>query len=149
MVYLYAGLGIAMITGITAMLEIGNNLNNMSPISALKESTYLGKIPSYDRQIMKILYTQSVPDSDICTYIKDSIEKPIYEDGDIFDETKKQTYSKNALFSDSCVLVSTEAQHRILIIPKRGENYKYGFFSCSISQKPYCDFELNPKFDQK
>ena len=148
MVYLYAGLGIAMFSGITAMLQIGNNLNNLAPLSALKINNYSGKFPSYDRQIMKLLYTQSVPDSNICTYIKNSIEDPEYEDGDIFPETNKQTYSKNSLFLASCVLVSTKAQHRVLIIPKTGENYKYGFFSCSISKKPYCDFEINPKFNE-
>ena len=148
MIFLYAGLGIAMISGISAMLQIGNNLNNMSPLSALKVNEYSGKLPSYDKQIMNILYSQSVPDSQICSYVKDNIEDPIYEDGDIFDETKKQTYSKNILFSDSCVLVSTEAKHRVLIIPKTGESYKYGFFSCSISKNSYCDFEINPKFKE-
>ena len=148
MVYLYAGLGIAMFSGITAMMQIGNNLNNLSPLSALKINNYSGKFPSYDRQIMKLLYTQSVPDSNICSYIKNSIDDPKYEDGDIFSETNKQTYSKNNFFLDSCVLVSTKAQHRVLIIPKTGENYKYGFFSCSISQKPYCDFEINPKLNE-
>jgi len=144
MIYLYAGLGIAMISGISAMLQIGNNLNNMAPLSALKTNAYEGELPAYDRQIMKKLYTQSVPDDDICTYIKDSIEKPIYEDGEIFSETKKQTFSKNSFFSNSCVLVSTEAKHRVLIIPKNEGNYKYGFFSCSIINKPYCDFEKDP-----
>tara|TARA_Y100000991_G_scaffold213294_1_gene198775 strand:- start:456 stop:902 length:447 start_codon:yes stop_codon:yes gene_type:complete len=148
MVYLYAGLGIAMISGISAMVQIGANLNNMSPLSALKANTYSGKLPTYDRQIMKILYSQSVPSSQICSYIKESIQNPVYEDGDIFDETKKQTYSKNILFSESCVLVSNEAKHRVLIIPKTGENFKYGFFSCSISQNSYCDFEMNPNFKE-
>ena len=144
MVYLYAGLGIVMISGISAMMQIGNNLNNMAPLSALREDSYKEKLPSYDRQIMRTLYNQSVPDNDICTYIKNSIEKPIYDDGDIFQESNKQTYSKNSFFSNSCVLVSTEAQHRVLIIPKKGGNYKYGFFSCSIINKPYCDFEIDP-----
>ena len=144
MIYLYAGLGIAMISGISAMMQIGNNLNNMAPLSALKTNTYEGKLPSYDRQIMKILYTQSVPDTEICSYVKNSIKEPVYDNGDIFSETKKQTYSKNSLFSESCVLVSKKAKHRVLIIPKTEGNYKYGFFSCSISQNSYCDFEINP-----
>ena len=148
MVYLYAGLGIAMISGISAMMQIANNLNNVSPISALKVDTYEGKLANYDKQIMKILYSQSVPDSQICSYLKDSIKNPVYEDGDIFDETKKQTFSNNVLFSESCVLVSTEAKHRVLIVPKKGESYKYGFFSCSISQNSYCDFEINPKLNE-
>ena len=148
MIYLYAGLGIAMISGISAMMQIGNNLNNMSPLSALMTSTYKGKLPTYDRQIMKVLYTQSVPDTDICAYVKNSIEEPYYDDGDIFSETNKQTYSKNSLFSESCVLVSKEAKHRVLIIPKTGGIYKYGFFSCSINQNSFCDFEINPEFKE-
>ena len=147
MVYLYAGLGIAMISGIAAMLQIGSNLSNLSPLSALKVESYIGEFPSYDRQIMKLLYTQSVPDNNICSYIKNSIETPKYEDGNIFPETLKQTYSKNKFFSDSCVLVSTEAKHRVLIIPKTGTDYKYGFFSCSINKNPYCEFETNSEFE--
>ena len=144
MIYLYAGLGIAMISGISAMMQIGNILNNMSPLSALKQDSYEGKIPYYDRQIMKTLYTQSVPDNNICNFVKDSIEEPKYQDGEIFSETKKQTFSNNVFYSESCVLVSTLAKHRVLIIPKKEGIYKYGFFSCSISKKPYCDFELDP-----
>ena len=34
--------------------------------------------------------------------------------------------SKNNLFSESCVLVSKKAKHRVLIIPKTDGNYKYG-----------------------
>ena len=146
MIYLYAGLGIAMISGISAMMQIGNNLNNMAPLNAVKDNTYEGKFPSYDRKIMEVLYSQSVPETDICSYVKNSITEPEYEDGDIFSETNKQTYSKNSLFLESCVLVSTKAKHRVLIIPKTGESYKYGFFSCSINQNSYCDFEINPKF---
>ena len=146
MVYLYAGLGIAMISGISAMMQIGNTLNNLSPLSALKVDNYSGSLPSYDRQIMKYLYTQSVPDTNICAYIKNLVENPIYDDGSIFPETLKQTYSKsiNSIFSDSCVLVSNEVKHRVLIIPKKGELYKYGFFSCLIDKNPYCEFEENP-----
>ena len=70
MVYLYAGLGIAMISGISAMMQIANNLNNVSPISALKVDTYEGELANYDKQIMKILYSQSVPDSKICSFSK-------------------------------------------------------------------------------
>ena len=55
-------------------------------------------------------------------------------------------WKKNKFFSDACVLVSTEAKHRVLIIPKTGSDYKYGLFSCSINKKPYCEFETNSEF---
>ena len=78
MVYLYAGLGIAMISGIAAMMQIGNNVNNFTNISSLKNNSYASSsLPKFDREIMKNLYTQSVPDSDICDYIKNKISSPL------------------------------------------------------------------------
>ena len=146
MIYLYAGLGMAMIAGISAMMQIGVNLIAIERVFPLKDKDYNEYYLKLDRQIMKILYTPSVPDNDICSYVKDSIKEPKYDDGDIFSETKKQTFSKNSIFSESCVLVSPEVKHRVLIIPRTGGNYKYGFFSCSILQNSYCDFEINPKY---
>ena len=37
MTFLYIGLGIAMISGISAMLQIGNNINNLIFIITLKK----------------------------------------------------------------------------------------------------------------
>ena len=40
MTYLYVGLGIAMISGISAMMQIGNNVNNLMLLSTFKKNEY-------------------------------------------------------------------------------------------------------------
>ena len=61
MIYLYAGLGIAMISGISAMMQIGVNLIAIERLFPLKDKTYNEYYLRLDQQIMKILYTPSVP----------------------------------------------------------------------------------------
>ena len=57
MTYLYAGLGIAMLSGIAAMMQVGNNINSLIPLSVLKIDNYSNSsLAEYDRKIMKILY---------------------------------------------------------------------------------------------
>ena len=142
MAYLYAGLGIAMITGISAMLQISNNINKLTPLSVLKPSDYdKSSLPKFDRTIMSFLNNDSVPSEDVCTYLKEKITNPIYEDGEIFISTGTQTPSNSNLFTSSCVLVSKEENHRVLINKK---NFKdYGLFSCFLKDTPFCDFEIN------
>ena len=40
MAILYLGLGIAMISGISAMMQIGNNINNLMLLSTFKKDDY-------------------------------------------------------------------------------------------------------------
>ena len=40
MAFLYIGLGLAMISGISAMMQIGNNINNLSLLSSFKDNEY-------------------------------------------------------------------------------------------------------------
>ena len=71
MAFLYIGLGIAMVSGISAMMLIGNNVNNLMLLSTFKENEYYkSNLPSYDRRIMDILENYSGLDSDICSNIK-------------------------------------------------------------------------------
>ena len=144
MTYLYAGLGIAMISGIAAMMQIGINLNSLSPISALKKNLYLNStLPSLDRKVMKILYTQSVPDEEICDYLKNNLENSEYEDSEIFISTGRQTPSQHSRFLQSCALVNKKEKHRIVVANSSSGNYKYRLFSCYLKNEPYCDFEIN------
>ena len=56
MSFLYIGLGLAMISGISAMMQIGNNINNMRLLNSFKENEYFqSSLPSYDRRIMSFL----------------------------------------------------------------------------------------------
>ena len=74
MAILYVGLGIAMISGISAMMQIGNNIDNLLLLSDFKKNEYFqSSLPSYDRQIMGILNNYSGPDSEICSKVKENL----------------------------------------------------------------------------
>ena len=71
MAILYIGLGLAMVSGISAMMKIGNNVNNLILLSTFKKDEYFeSNLPSYDRRIMDILNNYSGSDSDVCPNIK-------------------------------------------------------------------------------
>ena len=56
MAILYIGLGIAMVSGISAMIQIGNNANNLMLLSTFKQNEYYeSNLPSDDRRILIIL----------------------------------------------------------------------------------------------
>ena len=108
MTILYVGLGIAMVSGISAMMQIGNNVNNLMLLSTFKENEYYASnLPSYDRRIMDILNNYSGSDDDVCSNLKLDLSDTLYEDGDIL-STGTQTPSTNSLFIGSCVLVNKE-----------------------------------------
>ena len=71
---LYFVLGIAMVSGISAMMQIGNNINNFMLLSTFKKDDYSeSSLPSYDRRILDILNNYSGIDSDVCSTIKQNI----------------------------------------------------------------------------
>ncbi len=144
MTYLYAGLGIAMLSGIAAMMQVGNNINSLISLSILKLDNYSNSsLAGHDRQIMKVLYSQTVPDNDICNYVKNSISSPIYENGETFLSTGTQSPSTHTIFSKNCALVNKSNKHRVVITNTSNEAYKYKMFSCYLKSEPFCDFEIN------
>ena len=144
MTYLYAGLGVAMLTGIAAMMQVGININSLMPLSVLKLDKYSNSsLAKYDREIMKILYSQTVPDNDICNYVKNSISDPIYEDSETFVSTGTQSPSTHVIFSKNCALVNKSIKHRVVITNSSNEAYKYKMFSCYLENDPFCSFEIN------
>ena len=139
---LYVGLGIAMVSGISAMMLIGNNVNNLMLLSTFKENEYYkSKLPSYDRRIMDILENYSGLDSDICSNIKLNLSDSLYEDGELFLSTGAQTPSTNSLFVGSCVLVNKEINHRVLI--NKNNVGSFSLFSCYLKDQTFCPYEVN------
>ena len=144
MTYLYAGLGIAMLSGIAAMMQVGNNINSLIPLSVLKLDNYSNSsLAEDDRKIMKILYGQSVPDSDICNYVKNNISSPMYDNSETFLSTGTQSPSTHKIFSNNCALVNKLTKHRVVITNSSNEAYKYKMFSCYMESDPFCSFEIN------
>ena len=142
MAILYLGLGIAMISGISAMMQIGNNINNFMLLSTFKKDDYYeSSLPSYDRKILEILNNYSGIDSDVCSTIKQNISETLYEDGDIFLSTGTQTPSTNSLFIGSCVLVNKNLNHRLLI--SKTNIGTFNLFSCYLKDETFCPYEVN------
>ncbi len=142
MTFLYIGLGMAMISAISAMIQIGNNIDNLMMLSDFKNNEYFqSSLPSYDRKIMEILNTYSGPDSEVCSGVKEILNNPLYEHGELFLSTGTQTPSVNTLFINSCVLVNRDLNHRVLI--KKNSLNTFNLFSCYLINETFCNFELN------
>ena len=140
--FLYVVLGLAMISGITAMMKIGNNINNLMLLSTFKESDYFeSSLPSYDRRILDILENYSGPDKDVCSNVKQKLSDTFYEDGDLFLSTGTQTPSVNSLFTGSCALVNKNLNHRVII--NKDKIGSFNLFSCYLKDQPYCPYEIN------
>ena len=132
----------AMISGISAMMQIGRNVNNSMLLSAIKQNEYYqSSLPSYDRSIMNILDNYSGPDDEVCSEVKGKINNNQYEDGEIFLTTGTQTPSLNSLFLGSCVLVNKDINHRVLI--KKNNVGTYNLFSCYLKDETFCPYEVN------
>ena len=70
--FLYVVLGLAMISGISAMMKIGNNLNNLMFLSNFKENDYFEtSLPNYDRRILAFLDSYKGPYEDVCSNLKE------------------------------------------------------------------------------
>ena len=142
MAFLYVGLGLAMISGISAMMQIGNNINNLSLLSSFKDNEYYqSSLPSYDRRIMNFLNNYSGLDSEVCIKTKENLSETFYEDGEIFLSTGTQTPSESPLFLGSCALVNRELKHRVLI--KKTSDGSFNLFSCYLKSETFCPYELN------
>ena len=140
--FLYFVLGLAMISGISAMMKIGNNINNLMFLSTFKESDYIkSDLPIYDRKILEILNNYSGPDVDVCSYIKEKLSETLYENGEVFLSSGTQTPSSNSLFIGGCVLVNKDINHRVII--KKNNLGSFNLFSCYLKDETFCPYEVN------
>tara|TARA_B100001093_G_C26504889_1_gene874928 strand:- start:62 stop:493 length:432 start_codon:yes stop_codon:yes gene_type:complete len=142
MIFLYIGLGLSMISGISAMMKIGSNVNNLMLLSTFKQSDYYqSSLPSYDRRIMAILDNYSGQDKDVCSNIKEELSDTLYEEGELFLSSGTQTPSINSLFLGSCVLVNMDLNHRVII--NKSNAGTFNLFSCYLKDETYCPYEVN------
>ena len=136
-----------MISGISAMLQIGNNINNLIFMSAFKRNEYYKEeFKLIDKKIMETLNNYSGPDSDVCLKVKEELNiiyENKYTDTVIGSSTKYMTPSKNEFLENSCVLVNNDNRHRVLI-NKSSNQSSFNLFTCYFEQKkPECPYELN------
>ena len=131
-----------MVSGISAMMQIGNNVNNLMLLSTFKQNEYYeSNLPSYDRRILDILNNYSGSDADVCSNVKLNISDSLYEPGELFLSTGTQTPSTNSLFVGSCVLVNKEINHRVLI--NKNSIGSFNLFSCYLKDQTFCPYEVN------
>ncbi len=166
MAYLYAGLGIVMITGISAMMQVANNISSFNLVSQFKSDNYKSaKLSKYDRYFLKKINDSSAPKEEICKYIITEIDKdrqqlinsgkktaevneiyPIYYDGITVNNIKKtyKTTSMDERLFGSCILLNSELKHRVLINKNNSGDkvYPYSLFSCYL-ENAFCSFEEN------
>ena len=142
MSFLYIGLGLAMISGISAMMQIGNNINNMRILSSFKENDYYqSSLPSYDRRIISFLNDYSGLESEVCLKTKENLSDTNYQEGQTFISTGTQTPSEHDLLVGSCALVNLELKHRVLI--KKSPDGTFSLFSCYLKDETFCPYEVN------
>tara|TARA_B100000963_G_scaffold85624_1_gene73220 strand:+ start:803 stop:1213 length:411 start_codon:yes stop_codon:yes gene_type:complete len=135
MTFLYVGLGIAMLSGISAMMTIGNNINNLLLLSSFEKDQYINSsLPNYDRKIWNILEQYVGPESEVCPHLIENLKPNSYQ-------LKLKTISKNSLFINSCVLENKNLKHRVLI--KKNNIGRFNLFSCYKGNKSVCPFELD------
>ena len=143
MTFLYVGLGIAMISGISAMMQIGNNVNKLMLLNTIKVNKYYqSSLPDYDRNIMRFLNNYSGPDSEVCSKLKEDLNSNFY--------TYPGTPSPNPFFKeDYCVLDNRNKKHRVLIETKKNDRQSFNLFSCYLTynynsiENSFCPFEID------
>ena len=140
MAALYIGLGIAMMSGISAMMQIGTNINKITIVRSFSNN-YPSELASSDKKIMEFLNSYSGPDSDVCIALRQSLDDSSYQPGPKFDVNGiTETPSKDPIFIGSCALVNARINHRVLI-KKNEELNSFSLFSCSLEDQFYCNFE--------
>ena len=142
MTVLYLGLGMAMISGISAMMRIGNNVNNLMLLSTPKENKYYqSSLAKSDRDILRFLNNYSGPDSEVCSKVKEDLNNSLY--------TYPGTPSESLFFKDYCVLDyrNINEGHRVLIETKKNDMESFNLFSCYLTYKTiedsFCPFEID------
>ena len=142
MVMLYVGLGMAMITGISAMFRIANNIYNLNSISYFTQSKYFQTtLPDKDKKIIKFLNDYSGSNADVCPKVRDELNK--LKDNDYRPDAETPN-KKNMFFGNSCASVDKNQQHRVLI--NKNQSGSYSLFSCYLEKSAnFCSYELEPE----
>jgi len=150
MTYLYAGLGIAMLTAVMAMFQVAMGLTQQQIVSQPREDSYLNsELQSNDRQFLRlinVINAGSGPGS-TCDKIKDVIDKDkqkLPRDQDFYN---LYAYGQGLVISSShfrlngaCALPN--GSHRVLIAPAPSGATGYRLFSCLITgSDDQCGFE--------
>ncbi len=144
MSYLYAGMGIAMMSGIFAMLQIANNLSNLSTINYQTESSYYtnDSVRLFDQLALKeieIHQNSLNKPTNVCEEILSDIDISGYNLGFLDQSSGRYIESNHERFEGECLIENKNEKHRVIITNIK-DVYKY--YSCIYdSSYSKCDFE--------
>ena len=147
MAYLYAVMGVVMMTGIMAIFELGLSLTGQSVLPALPDPYFLTpQAKALDRDLLKLLadsnaVSQGLRLKDLCEAIRMA-----YSDS----SSLNLMAIESGRFDGGCsverefVITTGPVYHRVLIQPSDlgAESLPYQLFSCTTDRKnQQCSFE--------
>ncbi len=141
MIYMYAALGVMMLSGIMAIFEMGIALTGRSPISALPDAYFSNdQAKTLDKNLLVLLLNddlvpKGLEGSLLCDQLKFfyKIENP--EEVNLWIEDTKMP-SDN--WSGSCVM--NNGAYRVFVRPNNSTS-SYQLYSCLIKDDFICPFE--------
>lgn len=139
MIYLYAGMGVAMLTAIMAMFEMANGLTGQQMFSRPPKDVYLQSVhQTYDQSFLRLI--ESMDTSWNCPMIRQEIESnPLFSNIKSYRDGLPSE-STHQLLMGSCVF--SNGNHRVLISPlPQGSTKSHRLFSCLLVDEVMCSFE--------
>ncbi len=144
MAYLYALLGISMLTSIMTVIQISTSITNQREFSVPNQDLYLdSESQNSDRLFLKLLKQGNESwgyGNDICDNLMSYSRQMAngYKSLAKY-KTALDTTSDNERFVGSCAL--TNGVHRILITPYDKTEKLFGLYSCLLDGKVFCQIE--------
>lgn len=145
MTYLYAVLGILMMSGIISIFNMSLNITSQPIKAVLPENNYQNnKFDLKDKLFLELLQNSDKSwgtGEELCEKIKTEINNPSNNFSDLVNYQKSiLSPSENERIIGSCSF--DNSNHRILIKPRNEDNKSFYYFSCMINlEKGFCDFE--------
>jgi len=143
--YLYAGMGIAMLTAIMAMFQISTGLTQQQIFSKPPADPYLKSVwQSNDQQFLRLIETMDGTwgsGSTLCQKIIQTVGSGASFPGLTGYVESLGSGSLHTRFIGACVLGS--GPHRVLVAPKPSSSVgtSYRLYSCVLTGGVACNFE--------
>ena len=145
MTYLYAAMGIAVMSGVIAVLEYTTAISKSTLYNRLPNDLYDSSIEQkVDQILINILHfnNEDLGNGDsVCINLKSKFKLSGFSENLIspYGIGLKTPSTHNDL-KNSCIL--TNGNHRIIIAKGKTKEQNHVLFSCITTNNEYCDYEL-------
>ena len=142
--YLYALMGMAMLSGIISIMEIASSVKTRDLSGIYIEDSYSNiesLAPEMDRLILELLYTKADSEwpkgTEFCQKLKnEAIKVSTIASEYIVDE---ESISDHPKLLNTCTISSSK--HRIILSNEYSEKLNYRLFSCMTYKDNFCFYE--------